>query len=100
MWNSAFPRGRGHTLYRSKEVKRNYADRLLGLSEKCFWAIIAPILLMPISNKENAVVLFVVITGLLFSGGIYFRHEGLLIHDELNAGRDGGDESATSGEVS
>ena len=83
MFKFAFSHGEGHKHYKSKAAKQKYADQLLGLSEKCFLAIIAPAFSLSLSNKSGAFFVFVVMAVVFFVGGLYFRHEGLLIYDKL-----------------
>lgn len=83
MFKFAFSHGEGHKHYKSKTAKQKYADQLLILSEKCFLAILAPAFSLPLSSKFDAFLVFVVMAVTFFAGGLYFRHEGLSIYDEL-----------------
>ena len=83
MFKFAFSHGEGHKHYKSKAAKQKYADQLLSLSEKCFLAIIAPAFGLPLSDKYGAFFAFTAMAVVFFIGGLYFRHEGLLIYDEL-----------------
>lgn len=83
MINFGFSHGEGHKHYKSTEAKRKYADQLLSLSEKSFLAILAPAFSLPLTDKAEAFSVFVVMSLVFFTGGLYFRHEGLKIYDLL-----------------
>lgn len=89
MFNFAFSHGKGHRHYKSKVAKQKYADQLLSLSEKCFLAILAPAFSLPLSDKSDAFLVFVVMAVVFFVGGLYFRHEGLSIYDALAMAENG-----------
>lgn len=87
-----FSHAEGHKHYKSKAAKQKYADQLLSLSDKCFLAIIAPAFSLPLSDDNLAnFFVFMIMATVFFTGGLYFRHEGLLIHDELITDENGDD---------
>ncbi|WP_257285475.1 hypothetical protein [Endozoicomonas sp. SESOKO1] len=78
-----FIHGKGHDFYDSKEAKQLYAKQLVSLSEKVFWAMIAPFFCFFL-NPEKVDVCLVACSSLIFLLiGLYFRHQGLKIIDEL-----------------
>lgn len=83
MLRFSFSHGEGHNHYKSAKAKRKYADHLLKLSEKSFLAILAPAFSLPLSDKADTFIVFVILSTVFFSGGLYFRHEGLKIYDNL-----------------
>lgn len=83
MLKFSFSHGEGHKHYKSAEAKRKYADQLLSLSGKSFLAILAPAFSLPLSDKADFFMVFVILSTVFFSGGLYFRHEGLKIYDYL-----------------
>lgn len=78
-----FLHGKGHDYYDSKEAKMLYGKQLISLSEKIFWAMITPFLGYFL-NPEKVDILLVGFVSLAFlTIGLYFRHQGLKIVDQL-----------------
>jgi hypothetical protein len=82
MFKFVFLHGEGHKHYKSNTAKQKYADQLIRLSEKCFLAIIAPAFSLPMSDNPDAFFISTAMAVVFFVGGLYFRHEGLLIYDK------------------
>lgn len=78
-----FLHGKGHSFYESEEAKELYAKQLLSLSEKIFWLLLAPLLGYYLKPQE--IDIFMLGTGgtAILTVGLYFRHQGLRIIDEL-----------------
>lgn len=78
-----FLHGKGHDFYQSEEAKELYAKQLLSLSEKLFWLLFAP--LLGYFLKPNEVDLLSLALGVfvILCLGLFSRHQGLRIIDEL-----------------
>lgn len=78
-----FLHGKGHNFYKSEEAKEIYAKQLISLSEKVLWLLLAPIFgyfLQPDSFEQLQ--MGIASTAILCVG-LYFRHQGLRIIDEI-----------------
>jgi hypothetical protein len=82
-----FLHGRGHDFYDGKQAKELYGKQLVSLSEKVFWAMLAPIFGFFLNPEAIDLKLVMYATGVFLSVGLYFRHQGLKIIDELDGGK-------------
>lgn len=75
----------GVDAYTSPDAQKIYARSLLKLSDKFFWAPIAALLSMGLSNRNDVsfVLIQCTLTVALLAGGIYLRHCALVIYDRL-----------------
>ena len=78
-----FLHGKGHCFYQSREAKELYGRQLVSLSEKLFLLIFAPFFGFFL-NIEDVNLLAIILGALsLALGGLYLRHQGLLIIDQI-----------------
>ncbi len=78
-----FLHGRGHDFYESEEAKELYGKQLLSLSEKAFWLLLAPALGYFLRPNEIDLRLLSIGEFFILCAGLYLRHQGLRIIDEL-----------------
>ena len=78
-----FLHGKGHCFYLTREAKELYGRQLVSLSEKLFLLIFAPFFGFFL-NLEGVNLMAVILGALTFAlGGLYLRHQGLLIIDQI-----------------
>ncbi|WP_316348705.1 hypothetical protein [Desulfuromonas acetoxidans] len=78
---------KGHNFYETKQAKELFAKQLISLSEKAFWAAIAPLFGVFISPDKININYLIVAVCTFIAVGIYLRHQGLLIIDDVNSGK-------------
>ena len=78
-----FLHGKGHAYYDSAEAKELYAKQLIALSEKVFWRLFAPLLGYYLKLQDVGIPQLAIGTIVILCTGLYFRHQGLRIIDEL-----------------
>ena len=77
--------GKGHEPYKSREAKLAFAESLLKMSDKLFFAPYLPIITLTFFESIGYVFwLQIIISGLMFISAASFRHGALIIIDELN----------------
>ena len=78
-----FLHGQGHSFYQSKEAKELYAKQLISLSEKIFWLLFAPLFGYFLNPEQINIIMLGVAILVLLCIGLYLRHQGLKIIDDL-----------------
>ena len=79
--------GQGHIRYRSRRSREEFANSLLKGSDKLFFAPMLPLAtLVFIDSKWYFAQL--ILCGLLFVVAVVFRHQALMIFDELDEQQD------------
>jgi len=81
-----FLHGRAHHHYQSEEAKRLYAAQLISLSEKLLWLMLASFLPFFLSPSPQSLILLSISAFVFLMSGLYLRHGGLKIIDEINTG--------------
>jgi hypothetical protein len=79
--------GRGHLAYTGKRAKEEFAKQLISVSEKIFLATLLPILGFMLKPTELNLSLLIVADSVFIIAGLYLRHEGLKVLDDIDANR-------------
>ncbi|GAA6183778.1 hypothetical protein NBRC116595_10260 [Aliiglaciecola sp. NS0011-25] len=79
----SFLHGKGHQNYKSKAAKNLYALQLISLSEKVLWVMFAPFASFLFNSVKVPIFLACIMSLVFLVVGLYFRHEGLNIIDEI-----------------
>ena len=83
-FKSAF-HGNGHEPYHTKEAKTAFADSLLKIADKCFYAPYVLVLSVSFLKGSNFQIFITVLISFLFLvAATMLRHEALSIIDEIN----------------
>ena len=78
-----FLHGTGHRFYLSKKAKELYGRQLVSLSEKLFLFMFAPFFGFFLDIEEVNLLAIILGALSLALGGLYLRHQGLLIIDQV-----------------
>lgn len=78
-----FLHGKGHCFYLSREAKELYGRQLISLSEKLFLFMFAPFFGFFLNLEDVNLVATMLGALSLALGGLYLRHQGLLIIDQI-----------------
>lgn len=82
-----FLHGNGHKFYDTEAAKELYGKQLVTLSEKLFLSAIAPFAGYFIDPIKFNIILTAISVIAITCVGLYFRHQGLRIIDELESGK-------------
>ena len=79
--------GRGHLTYTSPRAKEEFARQLISMSEKIFIATLLPLLGYMLAPSTINLGLLLLADSVFFFGGLYLRHEGLKVLDDIAMNR-------------
>ncbi|AKX51336.1 hypothetical protein AKN92_07385 [Thiopseudomonas alkaliphila] len=79
-----FLNGKAYTIYKSDEAKELYGKQLISLSEKVFLGILLPLMSYFFTPEKAELIVVIIAATSIFICGIYLRHKGLCIIDEIN----------------
>ena len=83
-WYKEVFHGQGFRAYKSGKAKEKFADSILKIADKLFWAPLASLVAIGLNGKELVFEVFF-ITAVLLILGMWLRHVGLKAIDEVEA---------------